>query len=126
MAGSKGVKITIVVVAFAAAGVIYMTTQGDPESPREPEDVRLVDLVCLETGEHIQKTPVELKQFEASKPRRGGRRGMQAPEADARTVYPLADCGEGGAVLANRCPKCGGYYASEDSEGNPATCESCP
>lgn len=123
--GSKGIKIAIVIVAFAAAGIIYVATSGDTESPRELEDVRLVDLVCVETGEHIQKPYKELQQYEASMPKRGGRRGMQATEAEVRTVYPIADCGEGGAILASRCPKCGGYYAEVDADGEPGTCESC-
>lgn len=126
METGKIVKIVIVIVGFGAAGIIFaMTRGGDQHAEVRPDDVKMVDLVCVDSGEHIQRPFDEIRAY-GLRPRGGqGRATRDKKPASSVVVYPVSECGQGGAVLADYCEQCDKWYPKFKPDGTPGTCPVC-
>lgn len=125
METGKVIKISVIVLGFGAAGIIYaMTRSGGDIQESKPDDVGMVDLVCVDSGAHIQ-LPFDQVRAVGMKPRGGRARASREPAKEAVVIYPAPECGSAGAVLADFCQECKKYYPRLNPDGTPGHCPEC-
>lgn len=127
---NKNAKIGIAVGLLVLAGVIFYMTAGssnpEDESARaKPDDVQMVDLVCVDSGKHVQlpATQVDQKPIKL----RGGRpsRGNEDKQLEPPTKFECSECESGEAILAVVCPQCNRFIARQKMDGSPNECPEC-
>lgn len=119
------VKLGIIIVGFATAATfttVYLLSDG-PE-PVTPDDVGQVDLVCVESGEHVRVSADLIASHGFANAGRPPR-----PSAESETVevitYPVPECGEQGAVIARYCTPCDQYFPRDMPDGTRGVCPIC-
>lgn len=125
--GGKGVKIAIIIVAFASAGVIYYVSTASEPVVLEGESTK-VDVICQSCNEHYQDTPEHLATIEirsnAAPPEEGA--GRIRRMARIKITYPCEKCGATTAVAAFHCAEHDKYYPAEGPDGAKGRCPDCP
>ena len=123
---AKIVKVTVIVLGFAVAAAFSANFfLSDGPEPVAPADANLVDLVCVESGDHVQVT-FEFIQSHGGLANEGkGKRPSANPEPEKVVIYPVSECGEKGAVLAHYCIACEVFYPETLPDGTKSKCPRC-
>ena len=131
MAGGVGVKVSIIVVALAAAGTIFFVSRREPQAT-VASDAKPVDVLCTSCGHQYQlafpefsrQSSVSEPVDESRAPRAGvGRRRVTRSQEAALTC---PSCGAKAARLALHCEKHDKYYAKFNADGTTGKCPDCP
>ncbi len=125
MGVNRNIKIAVVILGFAVAGTIFAINSGGDDFVEEvPDDVQRVDLVCVASGAHVRRPFEEIRAF-GMRPRGGrGRASRDAGRVDV-VVYPVGECGDTGAVLADYCRACEKYFPKWLPDGSVGKCPVC-
>ncbi len=127
MAGGNGVKIGIVVVALAAAVVVFALTRK-PQDAQYIGDANQRDLICTKCDHHFtmpvkdwEKAVKTAPREPSDEPEEGGapraRRGASKP-----ALIKCAKCNEAAAVPAAKCEHSDSWYPRIKPDGTPGTC----
>ncbi len=125
--GKNGVKIGIIVVAFAGAIIAWIVSNREEPLPADVVKPQMVDLVCTECGAHTQDSADNLAKVKIEG-------GIRTPEgeggfrrmAKVRTKYPCSACNQPAAVHAKYCQDHDLYYPAESESGGGGKCPKCP
>jgi hypothetical protein len=116
---SQGIKIGLIVVLLAAAGLIaYTQARSDLEQPDTPDTA--TTYVCVECNHGFDLTPAKYVALCESG-------GFQVGEGHLRGTGFLRcpECQKFGGVKGTRCPKHGTPIPRITKDGRPGRCSKC-
>ncbi len=129
MTSSSAIKLGIVVVGFATAGIVFTVTGAEESERSVPADADELNLVCTDCGHHFTQAAAALEAQVMNTPQPKAATGESKPgfrfAGRPPKVVPCPECSENAGVLATACPEHGEFFPSKEMDGRRGTCPQC-